>query len=376
MKTIYYWCPYISKVATVRAVIKSAEAIKKFSNNEFDPIIINVAGEWEAFKQDNKFQIKIIDLTKSKILNNNNWTGFYKSRFIYIYLFFISFLPLLRLLKKSKPDYLIIHLISSLPLFLNLIFNFKTKLILRISGIPKLNHFRNLFWKLSFKKLSNITTPTKGTYNDLVKKNFIKEKIVILYDPIITPSEILEKKKFDVSNLSNYYISVGRLTNQKNFKFLIKNMSSLIKSDKEIKLYIFGDGEQNNELSRLILDLNLENNIKLFPFKQNIYNYIYNSKGFILSSLWEDPGFVLVEAAYLNVPILSSNCKNGPEEILNYGENGILFDSDNSNSFIKNFNIFHKLDEQKKKKFKIKAKKYIKRFTIFSHYVQLKKILN
>ena len=87
MKTIYYWCPYISKVATVRAVIKSAEAIKKFSNNELDPIIINVAGEWEAFKKDNKFQIKIIDLTKSKILNNNNWTGFYRSRFIYIYLF-------------------------------------------------------------------------------------------------------------------------------------------------------------------------------------------------------------------------------------------------------------------------------------------------
>ena len=78
MKTIYYWCPYISKVATVRAVMKSAEAMKKFSNNKLDPIIINVAGEWEAFKKDNKFQIKIIDLTKSKILNNNNWTGFYK----------------------------------------------------------------------------------------------------------------------------------------------------------------------------------------------------------------------------------------------------------------------------------------------------------
>ena len=68
MKTIYYWCSYISKVATVRAVMKSAEAMKKFSNNKLDPIIINVAGEWEAFKKDNKFQIKIIDLTKSKII--------------------------------------------------------------------------------------------------------------------------------------------------------------------------------------------------------------------------------------------------------------------------------------------------------------------
>ena len=105
----------------------------------------------------------------------------------------MSFFPLLKLIKKDKPNYLIIHLISSLPLFLNLIFNLKTKLILRISGIPKLNYFRNLFWKLSFKKLSNITTPTKGTYNDLIKKNFTKEKITILYDPIITPSEILKK---------------------------------------------------------------------------------------------------------------------------------------------------------------------------------------
>ena len=78
--------PHISKVATVRAVMKSAEAMKKIFNNKLDQCI-NVAGEWEAFKKDNKFQIKIIDLTKSKILNNNNWTGFYRSRFIYIYLF-------------------------------------------------------------------------------------------------------------------------------------------------------------------------------------------------------------------------------------------------------------------------------------------------
>ena len=119
----------------------------------------------------------------------------------------------------------------------------------------------------------------------------------------------------------------------------------------------------------------LENNIKLFPFTKNIYNYLYKSKGFILSSLWEDPGFVLVESAYLNVPILSSNCKNGPEEILNYGDNGILFESNNKKSFIEKFNDFHNLNDKKKMKFKINAKKYVKKFTIFSHFLQLKEII-
>ena len=52
---------------------------------------------------------------------------------------FISIFPLFKILKKTKPDYLIIHLLTSIPLLLFNLFNFDTKLILRISGFPKLN---------------------------------------------------------------------------------------------------------------------------------------------------------------------------------------------------------------------------------------------
>ena len=41
-----------------------------------------------------------------------------------------------------------------------------------------------------------------------------------------------------------------------------------------------------------------------------------NSNAFILPSLWEEIGFVIVEAALCNTSIISSNCKNGPVEIL------------------------------------------------------------
>jgi len=377
MKTVYYWCPFISKVATIRAVIRSAQSLKKYSNKKYEPTIINVAGEWNEFKKNNELDIRIIDLNNSLVLDNRDWTGLVKSRLIYIYIFLISFFPLIKLIRNKKPDFFIIQLISSLPLLLNYIFNFKTKMILRISGIPKLNIIRKFYWKYTLKKINLITTPTKGTFNDLIQKKFDKEKLSILYDPIITPSEIIKKKKIKLEKFErDYFISIGRLTRQKNFKFLIKSIAPLIKTNSEIKLYIFGEGEQKNEIISLIGKLNLKNNIKLFSYKDNIYNYIDNSKGFILSSLWEDPGFVLVEAAFLNKPILSSNCKNGPEEILDYGKNGILFENNNENSFRESFDIFYKLDQESKVKYTLKAKRFVKRFSFFSHYKKLRNILD
>ena len=103
MKTIFYWCPFISKVATVRAVIKSAESLKRYSNHKFEPVIINCAGEWNEFKYENKFKIKIIDLNKSKILDKKNWTGFYKSRLIIYMSLFNEFFSIIKVVKKKNP---------------------------------------------------------------------------------------------------------------------------------------------------------------------------------------------------------------------------------------------------------------------------------
>ena len=50
-----------------------------------------------------------------------------------------------------------------------------------------------------------------------------------------------------------------------------------------------------------------------------------NSKCFILPSLWEEVGFVMVEASFCNNFIISSDCKNGPEEFLENGSAGLIF---------------------------------------------------
>ena len=96
---------------------------------------------------------------------------------------------------------------------------------------------------------------------------------------------------------------------------------------------------------------------------------------FILTSLWEDPGFVLLEAAYLNIPIIASNCPNGPEEILLNGLGGFLFENNNQNKLVEAFERFYQSSKTDLKIKKIKAKKYSKKFTKFDHYNNLKKII-
>ena len=373
MKSIYYWSPFFSDIATEKAVLNSIIAVKKYSKNQFRPYLINVFGEWDVHHEILKrYDIDIINFRLNNFFKKRKINGFLKSRVYQIKIFILGFFPLIKILKKNKPDFIIIHLVTSLPLFINFFFNLKTKFILRISGLPKLNILRNLYWKIVLDKINIITTPTVAT-KIYLKNLFPNLKISILKDPIIFNETLFVKQK--KKEKSNFYISIGRLTKQKNFLFLIKTFKKIVDKNSKNKLYILGDGEQYKKLYNYIKLNNLENNIFLKGYKKNIYNYLYSSKAFILSSLWEDPGFVLVEAAYANIPIISSDCKNGPIEILNNGRNGYLFNSNNQDSLIHTINNFENSNVKEILKKKIYAKKMSKNFSIFRHYIKLKKIL-
>ena len=134
----------------------------------------------------------------------------------------------------------------------------------------------------------------------------------------------------------------------------------------DINLLIFGDGEEKDKLNKKIAEYNLTDRVYLMGYSENIYFYMKNAYAFILSSLWEDPGFVLIEAAMNNLFIISSNCKNGPEEFLENGEGGLLFNSNEKNALSKSLhNFVEKKDGIKKKK--IKAKKNCLKYSLLRH---------
>jgi len=380
MKSVYYWSPFLTNVATIFAVIESAKSLKKYSK-KYDPVIIDACGEFESYKKTLiENQIKIVNLTTIKYFKFLPKNGFFKSRFSYVLIFLFSFIPLYKVIKKKKPDYFICHLITSLPMLLAKLFDFHSKFILRISGLPKFNYIRKFYWKTCRNVFFKITSPTKATIKHLqFIKIFDEKKIFLLRDPIINIQKINRLKKQKIESYfekNEFFVAIGRLTKQKNFKYLISCFQKLINSDPNLKLIIIGEGEEMQNLKNLLHTKNLENNIFLLGHMQNVFNYLSRAKLFILSSLWEDPGWVLLEAAASNTLILSSNCKNGPSEIIDNNKAGQLYKVDNEQDFIKNFNEIMSLDKVQINKKKLFAKKKSYLFTKFQHFKNLEKIIS
>ena len=97
-------------------------------------------------------------------------------------------------------------------------------------------------------------------------------------------------------------------------------------------------------------------------YKRNVYKYIHNSSGLICTSLWEEPGFIIQEAASCKKIILTSNCFSGPEEFLDYGKNGYTFQNNNGESFIENFKKMLK----EKRRYNAKIKKNFNKVKLYS----------
>ena len=86
---VFYWCPFISNVATINAVINSALSLKKFSNQQIHPVIINSLGEWEEKKDElSANNIKKINFFKFNFIKFLPKLGFLQSRFSYLVAFF------------------------------------------------------------------------------------------------------------------------------------------------------------------------------------------------------------------------------------------------------------------------------------------------
>ena len=173
----------------------------------------------------------------------------------------------------------------------------------------------------------------------------------------------------------DYFISVGRLTKQKNHTLLIKLFRIMCNKNKNLFLYILGDGEEKINIIKEIKQLKLESNVILLGYKKNPYPLISKAKAVLSPSLWEDPGAVMIEAAFCNKIVISSDCISGPKEFLLDGKGGYLFKNNNLSSFVKTINDFLQDNNHNILLKKINAKKNSKKYTLFNHFKQLDTLL-
>ena len=379
-KSLFVWSPFIGKVGTVQNVLNSILSIKKYSKLNIN--LINVFGEWDEYL--NLLEQEKIFIHNFKFLRIiKSWKkfGFLKSRISYLIIYFFSFFQLLNIIKKKKPNFIIVHLITSLPLTIFSLFNFKTKLILHIAGHPKLNLLRKITWKLSSPNIYKVICPSNELKNLLLENNIFKDKqIEVIEDPHIKIKKINDLKKELLND--NFFesgkilISIGRLTKQKNHSFMIKNFKRISTKYPNTKLIIIGEGEEKNYLLKLIKELDLFKAVKIVNHKSNIYKYLKKSDFYISTSIWEGSSLAMIDAAYLGVPILCSDCPTGRKEFIGNNQRGFLYKENNSEDFIKSFDNLYKLNPNQINKIIISAKKQTKKFTPFKFFLKLNKILN
>jgi len=162
---------------------------------------------------------------------------------------------------------------------------------------------------------------SKGVEKDLLN-NGLNIKSQYIYNPIFS-KEIIEKSNGAIPSNKKLFIAIGRLVPQKNFSLLIDSFH-LVNKEIDSELLILGDGPLKISLQSQIEDLDLQGNVFLKGFVDNPFQYIKIADVFVLTSLWEGFGNVVVEALSLGTQVVSTDCDSGPNEILDNGKYGFI----------------------------------------------------
>ena len=199
---------------------------------------------------------------------------------------------------------------------------------LRMSSNHKLKH--RIIWsmmKLTYKHADEVVAISKELADDL--SLIIKRDVKCIYNPtmsedFITFSNESVSEKWFYEDIP-IVISAGRLSKQKDYVTLIKAFNEVIK-EKDCRLFIIGEGEEKENLEYLINQLNLKDKVLLGGYDSNPHKYIKKASVFVVSSIYEGLCNVLIEAAAVKIPCVSTRCKSGPREILLDGKGGRLVD--------------------------------------------------
>lgn len=241
-----------------------------------------------------------------------------------------------------------------------------------------MGYLNNYFTRIIYKNeiLESLVLPDAHLTISSDISNFIKyinpeAKIFMVYNPLQNyEGQLIMRSK------SNIFLYIGRLSdNEKNISFLLKGLA-LIKN-KQWKLIIVGTGKDEKMLQKLAHKLDISDRIEWLGFRKDPYKNINEVTALMLTSRWEGFPMVLVEANQRGVPVISSDCKSGPKDIVIPGVNGYLFKEGDINDFIKVVNdiIEGKLQFSSPEEISKSSKRFDSDLVISNIYNSLKKIL-
>jgi GalNAc-alpha-(1->4)-GalNAc-alpha-(1->3)-diNAcBac-PP-undecaprenol alpha-1,4-N-acetyl-D-galactosaminyltransferase len=178
-------------------------------------------------------------------------------------------------------------------------------------------------WTYPFADRVVVQTERAGNYFPAKLKN----RIVVMPNPVILPPTTMSE---EIANLptDRSLIAIGRLTSQKGFDLLLQALAQLKDTHPDWTLTILGEGELRPQLESLRDQLGLKDRVDLPGRVKNPHEFLSQADIFIMSSRFEGFPNALCEAMVCGLPVISTDCPNGPREIIRDGVDGVLVPSE------------------------------------------------
>jgi glycosyltransferase involved in cell wall biosynthesis len=190
-------------------------------------------------------------------------------------------------------------------------------------------HFLRIGARWCYPRASRIICVSRGVADDFALVTGIRRnQLRVIYNPVVTNQvralscESLEHPWF-APGAPPVVLAVGRLSAVKDYASLVRAFD-IVRQKHTARLMILGEGEDRPRLQGLIAQLQLESCVALPGFGANPYAYLSRAALFVLSSLSEALPTALIEALALGTPVIATDCKCGPREILQNGRFGTL----------------------------------------------------
>ena len=230
------------------------------------------------------------------------------------------------ILKKIDPDYIVSFLPAMQVWMMLASIGSKAKRIetIRVNpwkvSIPGITN--KLIWKICYHTAYKIIL--QATDQKPFFSWFDQRKTVLIPNPI--SDTYLQEVVRCVPEHPTRFIAVGRLEPQKNYPMMIEAFSHLIKSNNNISLRIFGEGEKSymDYLETLIIENKVSGYVKLMGRTPRIEQEYNKSDIFLMCSDFEGLPNALMEAMASGLICISTDCKTGPRDLIDDGINGFL----------------------------------------------------
>lgn len=213
--------------------------------------------------------------------------------------------------------------------------------------IDFMDGYRKRLKKFICSFTDRVTTVSEGLKEDVhAMWGIPEEKIVVIQNGVdrekfrkINISTIRDIKK-SLNIMENEIIlgTVGRLSDQKNYPFLLQAIKEIRSSDRKVKLVIVGEGPLRSELERMVDRLSIESNVIFLGERKDIPELLSIMDIFLFPAYkGEGIANVLLEAMSIGVPVVSSDIK-GNIEVVENDKTGFIFPSNNLQIFINKIN--------------------------------------